>query len=272
MFELIHNGHKWTLGEGNMFTLERQNAIHNILKEKKTVTVHELSARFFTSEASIRRDLAQLEKSGTIKRTYGGAVLLEGSNVEIYANVREQEQNDPKTEIAQIAAELIQNQDIIFLDASTTTKQITKFLSEKNNLTVITNGIHTMLELSELNNVSVYGIGGKLRNHSLSIIGAQAEQFVSNFWATKFFFSCTGLSETLGAMDYSDAEAEVRKKIMHNCQMKILLADHTKFNRPAFYRTCSFDELDMLITDQRPSNEWMEVLTRSGVEVHFPVD
>lgn len=253
-----------------MFTLERQNAIVDLLREKKAVTVHELSARFFTSEASIRRDLTQLEKHGTIKRTYGGAVLVEGSNVEIHVNIREQEQNDPKIKIAQIAADLIQNQDIIFLDASTTTKHIAKFVSEKSNLTVITNGIHTMLDLAELNNVSVYSIGGKLRNHSLSITGTQAEQFVSNFWGTKFFFSCTGLSLSLGAMDYSDTEAEVRKKIMKNCQMKILLADHTKFDHPAFYKICSFDELDILITDQKPSGEWLDMLSVNGVDVRYP--
>lgn len=71
-------------------------------------------------------------------------------------------------------------------------------------------------------------------------------------------------------MDYSDGEAEVRKSIMKNCQMIILLADHTKFERPAFYRICSFDDLDMIITDQRPSDDWMEILAHNGVDVRYP--
>lgn len=253
-----------------MFTLERQNAIMELIKTKKTVSVHELSGRFFTSEASIRRDLTSLEKQGLIKRTYGGAILLEGSNVEIPVNVREQEQMDTKTQIAKIAATLIQNQDTIFLDSSTTTGQLTRFLQDKNNLTVVTNGIRAVIGLAELPDVSIYSIGGRLRNHSLSVVGGQAESFSENFWATKLFFSCTGLLDTLGAMDYSSEEAEVRKKIMKNCQTKILLADHTKFGRPAFYKICGFDMIDILITDQKPADDWMELLQKHDIRLLYP--
>ena len=216
-----------------MFTLERQNAIMALIKAKKTVSVHELSGRFFTSEASIRRDLTSLEKQGLIKRTYGGA-------------------------------------DTIFLDSSTTTGQLTKFLQDKDNLTVVTNGIRAIIGLAELPDISIYSIGGKLRNHSLSVVGGQAESFSENFWATKLFFSCTGLLETLGAMDYSSEEAEVRKKIMKNCQTKILLADHTKFGRPAFYKICGFDRINILITDQKPADHWMEILEKHNIRLLYP--
>ena len=248
-----------------MFTLERQNAIMALIKAKKTVSVHELSGRFFTSEASIRRDLTSLEKQGDDQ------VLVDFvNNVEIPVNVREQEQMDTKTQIAKIAATLIQNQDTIFLDSSTTTGQLTKFLQDKDNLTVVTNGIRAIIGLAELPDISIYSIGGKLRNHSLSVVGGQAESFSENFWATKLFFSCTGLLETLGAMDYSSEEAEVRKKIMKNCQTKILLADHTKFGRPAFYKICGFDRINILITDQKPADHWMEILEKHNIRLLYP--
>lgn len=87
-------------------------------------------------------------------------------------------------------------------------------------MTVITNGIRAISALAEYDNVAVYGISGKLRHHSLSMVGSQAESFVRDFWASKLFFSCTGLSMSHGAMDYSDAEAEVRKTMMNVCQKK----------------------------------------------------
>lgn len=250
-----------------MFTLERQNEIMELLKKTKTASVHELSQRFFTSEASIRRDLTRLEHRGLIKRTYGGAILIEGSNIEIPLDVRERNERNAKTEIAKMAASLIQNQDTIFLDSSSTTKQITHFLQDKNNLTVITNGIRIITELSEYDNVTVYGIGGKLRRHSLSMVGGQAESFVNNFLASKFFFSCTGLSLLQGAMDYSDSEAEVRKQIMKCCGQKILLADHSKFAQSAFYKICGFEMIDVLITDRQPPAEWEEYLNKCGVRL-----
>lgn len=253
-----------------MFTLERQNEIIELLRSKKSISVKELSNRFFTSEASIRRDLVNLEKQGLIKRTYGGAILIEGNNIEIPVDVRELEQKDSKVQMAKIAARLIQNQDTVFLDSSTSTKQIAQFLGDKNNLTVITNGIRTIVELAKLDNVSVYGIGGKLRHHSLSMVGGQSEAFVGDFWASKFFFSCTGLSGTQGAMDYSDTEAELRKKIMKNCTTKILLADHTKFDHSAFYKICSFDDIDYLITNREPSDNWKFILQKSGIKIMYP--
>ena len=166
-----------------------------------------------------------------------------------------------------MAATLIQNQDTIFLDSSSTTKQITHFLQPKNNLTVITNGIRIITELSEYDNITVYGIGGKLRRHSLSMVGGQAEAFANNFLATKFFFSCTGLSLLHGAMDYSDSEAEVRKQIMKCCTQKILLADHSKFTQSAFYKICGFEDIDILITDRTPPEEWTEMLSKCGVRI-----
>ena len=250
-----------------MFTLERQNEIMEILKKNKFISINKLAEHFYISTASIRRDLAKLEQQGLVKRTYGGVMLVEGVHAEIPLVVREVEQKVEKTKIAQAAAALIKNQDTVFLDSSTTTRQICSFLGDKSNLTVITNGIRAISALAEYDNIAVYGVSGKLRHHSLSMVGSQAESFVQDFWASKLFFSCTGLSMRHGAMDYSDAEAEVRKTMMGVCQQKILLADHTKFERPAFYRICSFSEIDTVITDQKPSAEWEQLLMQNNIKL-----
>ena len=250
-----------------MFTLERQNEIMEILKKNKFISINKLAEHFYISTASIRRDLEKLEQQGLVKRTYGGVMLVEGVHAEIPLVVREVEQKVEKTKIAQAAAALIKNQDTVFLDSSTTTRQICSFLGDKSNLTVITNGIRAISALAEYDNIAVYGVSGKLRHHSLSMVGSQAESFVQDFWASKLFFSCTGLSMRHGAMDYSDAEAEVRKTVMGVCQQKILLADHTKFERPAFYRICSFSEIDTVITDQKPSAEWEQLLMQNNIKL-----
>ena len=252
-----------------MLTLERQNAIRDILHREKAVSITTLSDRFATSTASIRRDLEKLEQQGLVKRTYGGAVLIEGVTEEIPLRVREIEQKEAKQKIAGIAARFIADQDTIFMDSSSTTNELTGFLSEKKAITVITNGIRAMTELSVQSNVEVYGISGKLRKPSLSMVGNQAETSVTNFWGSKLFFSCTGMWLSHGAMDYSDAEAEVRKKMMSVSQEVILLCDHTKFDRPAFYKICSFSQIHILITDQKLNSQWETLLQQSGVEIVY---
>jgi DeoR/GlpR family transcriptional regulator of sugar metabolism len=252
-----------------MLTLERQNAIMNIITKEKAVNLKKLSEQFEVSNACVRRDLEKMEQQGLVKRTYGGAVLIEGINEEIPLMVREIEQREVKNKIARTAAKLIDNRDTIFMDASTTIKELTNFFDDKENLTVITNGIRVITDIAHLENVTVYGIPGKLRKQAFSMVGDQAESFVSNYWASKLFFSCTGLWMSHGAMDYSDAEAEVRKKMMATCQKNILLCDHTKFDRPAFYRICPFSQIHVLVTDQKLSNQWESLMLQNKVEVIY---
>jgi DeoR/GlpR family transcriptional regulator of sugar metabolism len=255
-----------------MLTLERQNAIMDILNKEKAVSINKLSDQFSISTASIRRDLEKMEHQGLVKRTYGGAMLVEGINVEIPLVVREIEQKEAKYKIAREAAHFINDQDTIFMDSSTTTKELTNFMDSKNNLTVITNGIQAMIDMAALENVTVYGISGQMRKRSLSMVGNQAESCVTDYWASKLFFSCTGTWMSHGAMDYSDAEAEVRKKMMAVCQKIILLIDHTKFDRPAFYRICPFSRINVLITDQKLSPQWEILLHQNGVELIYTPD
>ncbi|MDR2766690.1 MAG: DeoR/GlpR family DNA-binding transcription regulator [Treponema sp.] len=252
-----------------MLTLERQIFIREILHREKAVSINMLSERFATSTASIRRDLEKLEQQGLVKRTYGGAVLIEGINEDIPLVVREIEQKEAKQKIARCAARYISDQDTIFMDSSTTTKELTNFLGDKKALTVITNGVRAITDLSLLDSVEVYGISGKLRKPSLSFVGNQAETMVTTYWGGKLFFSCTGMWLSHGAMDYSDAEAEVRKKMMTVSQEIILLCDHTKFDRPAFYRICPFSQVHILITDQKLAPQWESLLQQSGVEIVY---
>jgi DeoR/GlpR family transcriptional regulator of sugar metabolism len=252
-----------------MLTLERQNAIMDILYKKKVVSINTLASEFSISTASIRRDLEKMEKQGLIRRTYGGALLVEGVTEEIPLEVREIEQKEAKEKIARTAVRLIDQKDTIFMDSSTTTKEMTSFMEGIVDLRVITNGVRAMTDLAKLENVTIYGISGNLRKQQLSMVGNQAENCVSEFWASKLFFSCTGMWISHGAMDYSDAEAEIRKRMMAVSQKIILLCDHTKFDRPAFYRICPFARVNILITDEKLSPQWETLLHQNGVEVLY---
>ena len=129
-----------------MFVPERQQEIIKILKENKSASVAQLAKKLFIGEATIRRDLDKLEKQGLIKRTYGGAVWLEGLDSEIPLYIRENSNKFQKDLLGKAAAQLVNDGDIIIMDSSSTTHSIVKHLSHLKKLTVVTNGAKTRSE------------------------------------------------------------------------------------------------------------------------------
>lgn len=253
-----------------MFTIERQKEIISLLKNKKSVTVAELSEKFFIGEATIRRDLDKLEKKGLLKKTYGGAVLIEGLDIEIPLSVRETEQKSEKEVIGQLASRLIHDNEAVIIDSSSTTLRIVPHLKNINNLTVITNGAKTAVELGDLRSVKVYCTGGMLRENSLSYIGEISKKCVENFFADTLFFSCRGISMEKGLTDSNESEAELRKVMIKNCRSAALLCDHSKLGKISFCRISDFDEIDYIITDKKPSPEWVNFFNEKGVELIHP--
>ena len=253
-----------------MLTLERQNQIIELLKEKKVIQVSQLAKQFYTCESTIRRDLQKLEKMRLIKRTYGGAVLREGLNAEIPLSVREREQADAKNEIGRLAADLVEDGDSIIMDSSSTTFQMLKYLKEKKELVIITNGLKTAAAAGRELNARVYCTGGSLRENSSSLIGSDAGQFIRRRAVQKLFFSCRAVSSKLEAMDVSDGEAGLREVMRESAAESYLLCDQTKFGKTALNVICSLKEVDALITDQAPSPEYSEYLSANAVRLIHP--
>ena len=177
-----------------MFSDERRQQIIHILNEQKFVSVPILAKTFFTSEATIRRDLDKLKKTGVLKRTYGGAILIEGMDAEIPLIVREEERINEKEAIAKTASHLINEGDIIIIDSSSTCAKLVPYLYMRKPKTVITNNPKTAIELTKSSNIKVYSTGGYLRASSLSYVGEPARNMISSFFVDALFFSCRGAS------------------------------------------------------------------------------
>lgn len=254
-----------------MFTLERQQGILEFLKQNKSATVKDLSKKFFIGEATIRRDLKKLESRGFVKRTYGGALLLEGLDTEIPLFVREIEQKEAKTVIGRLAANLVKDGDIIILDSSSTILKMIPYLKNHENLTVITNGAKAAIELGEQLHMRVYCTGGMLRENSLSYIGEHARNFIKKIHADVVFFSCRAIDSEKGLTDSNEEEAELRTIMLNNSAKRILLCDDTKFDRVSFCRICDFDSIDMVVTNKKPSDKWLNLASSKGTGFIYPV-
>lgn len=253
-----------------MFSDERRQQIIDIVKQQKFINVPELAKKFYTSEATIRRDLDKLKKTGLLKRTYGGAVLIEGIDSEIPLVVREEERTAEKELIAKAAAELIREDDVIIIDSSSTCAKLVPFLAHKKPKTVITNSPKTAIQLSGNSNINIYNTGGFLRSHSLSCVGEAARNMISSLYVDTLFFSCRGASLTIGLLDPSEEEAELKRIMIKHARTRVVMLDSTKLKQTGFARICDFSDIDCIVTEERLSDEWTQHLSSCHVKILYP--
>ena len=260
----------WKEFVAEMINIERRQAIMVILQSQKSATVEELAQQLYVSPATIRRDLAQLEKDGSIQRGHGGAILRDSRDVEPPLLMREAENRLAKESIAVLAATLIRDHSILFLDSSTTVMRLIPHLRRFNRLTVITHGLKTALALYDFKQITVYCTGGRLAENTLSMHGPGACERISQFNADYCFVSCRGFSLEYGVTDASEDEAQVKRSMMQASRTKVLLFDSSKMNERYLIRCCNFNDFDAIATDKALPREAKETLENSGVFVLSP--
>ncbi len=248
-----------------MLACERKNLIMEKLQSEKKVIVNELSILFDVSEETIRRDLDKLDKEGFAIKGYGGAVLNETNTPDMPFNVRAKKNMAGKRTIATMIAGLIADGDHIIIDPSTTGVAIVNALKDKKRLTVITNSIEVLMELQDMPGWDVISTGGTLKENYLALVGPRAMENIASFNADKVILSCKGLDMRKGITDGNEMFSQVKKTMLQSAKMRILAADSTKFNQVAFSQICEINDIDMVVTDIRPSIEWMEYFREKGI-------
>ena len=249
-----------------MLAAERRNLILDKLQEEKRVVVSELSELFGVSEETIRRDLDKFDKEGLAIKSYGGAVLNEDNNTDMPFNVRRKSNMQGKKAIAQIIAGLVADGDHIIVDPSTTAVAIMKALRNKRNLTVITNSIEVLVELTDVSGWDVISTGGNLKENYLALVGPRAIDTISSFNADKVILSCKGIDMEKGVTDANELFTQVKRTMLNSATQKILAVDYTKFGRVAFSQICSVIDLDIVVTDVKPSEQWLAYFEEKGIE------
>ena len=230
-----------------MSIIREQQILEILLKEKK-VSVEQLAKTLFISEPSVRRDLQSLEKQNLIKRIHGGAILEETalSKNRIPFLLREYEQSSQKAIIAEKAIDLIRDNDVVFLDASTSCYYLIPFLASKRNLTVITNGAKALTKLAEYG-INTISTGGNLVNSCLALVGDEAYKTIEKYNADIALFSCRGLSDSGYLTDISPEENNVRKKMIEHSKRSYLLCTRDKFGKSYFHNLCHKDDITGII-------------------------
>ena len=253
-----------------MLAIERRNLIVETLQREKRVVVGELSVRFGVSEETIRRDLEKLAEEGYAVKTYGGAVLNEESYNDMPFVVRKDTNVAEKQIIGKLIAEIVQDGETLMVDASTTSVFAGRYLKARKNITMITNSVGLLLEMSDVPGFRVISTGGNLRGDTLSLTGNQVDKVFSSYVVDTAIFSCKGIDVAAGVTDSNEVNAYIKRTILGAAKRKMLAVDHTKFGQTALVRICKTEELTHVITDVRPSDEWLDFLSAHGIACVYP--
>lgn len=251
----------------------RSEQIIKFLLRAGSATIEELLAVAGSSAPSIRRDLARLENRGLIRRTHGGAELVEPLLYEPFRYdssflAREQRYASEKRRIGLAAAELIQPGETVGLTSGTTTTHIGRSLRHREKIQVVTNAINIGMELCNQPGIRTSLTGGVVPwAWSFSLTGNAALTFLDDVYMDKVFLSVTGLDAERGATSLEADEALVYRKMLKQSKQVIVAADSSKLGKvsPAFI--CPAKEIHILITDSGASAEAIAPFERQGIRV-----
>ncbi len=237
---------------------EREQEIIQLLTTHGYMTVTQLSEELFTSESSIRRHLSSLQNQGLVKRNYGGAELLTKNSQILPFATRAYRDIPQKQEIARKACQLIKDDDVIFLDQSSTTFFLAYELLKRSHVTIITNNIE-ILSLLSATELEVISTGGRLSKENRScLVGDDAIQCFSQIRADHAFFSTKALASDGTLYDCNREEVFVRNTMIANAANKVYLCDTGKFDTYSSYKQGNLKDVNYIVTEKKPQDVRLE--------------
>ena len=232
-----------------MYKNEREHEILKLLSSEGYLTVRQLSKLLYTSESSVRRDLASLENQGMVIRSYGGVELVKNSSQIIPFSTRAHHNIGAKKVMAQKAGRLIHDGDIVFLDQSSSAFFVAYEILKKSNITVVTNNIEIIALLSQ-SDVEVLSCGERLSKANRNcLLGDDAHEIFAQIHADILFFSAKSLAPDGTIYDCVREEVCIRNTMLAHAAKKVFLCDSEKINRFSGYKQCTVRDVDCVITE-----------------------
>lgn len=240
----------------------RRSKLLEAIKTNGQVKVSDLASEFNVSPLTIRRDLQYLEDTKKLERFYGGASILNDNT-----NTQEDDITLYRKLIARYAASLVEDGDTIFINTSSTALQMIKYIKDKRVTVITNNGKAIYTEHSS--NVSVILTGGELREIKEAMVGEFAANNLERVSAKKSFLGCMGLSIESGMTTEMLNEVNINQLMFRRVTgSSYIMADHTKFGRNSSFVSCSFNNIQNIITDELANPIIVNAFRERGIHVH----
>jgi DeoR family transcriptional regulator of aga operon len=246
---------------------ERRRAILELLNRDGRVLVADIAQQFETSQVTIRKDLEILHSHGLVHRTHGGALPSRDGALED-PTLREKEKfhRKEKMHIAQAAARMVSEGQVVILDSGTTATAVARELRKFRNLTIITNAVNIAAELAG-DSVEVILTGGTLRKNSFSLVGPIAEETLRRLHADILFLGVDGFDVQYGLSTPNLLEAKVNRVMVEVAKRTIAVCDSSKFGRRSLSLIVPSSGLHEVITDRGLAKADLKALRKAGLEV-----
>lgn len=233
-----------------MFEEERKIQILNILDREKSASIAMLSGYFHVSPSTIRRDLTAMEEAGLIKRTHGGAILVEKLNEDFNFAQKRTKDFELKNSIGKRAAQLVKDGEIIAINSSTITTLMAEHLTAKN-LTIVTNSLNILNIIKECSNYQIIVLGGIYMDNAQTIEGPTTTEQIKQLHFDKTFLGANGVDLQFGLSSASELEAKSKIAMINQSRDVFFLCEHKKFDRPSLFKIAELKDATAVITDWR---------------------
>ncbi len=249
---------------------ERHQAILELVQRYESVRVADLAEQLNVSESTVRIDLETLDEQGRLVRVRGGAIAKSASQMPpalSYLSQKALERAAEKQAIARWAAGLIEDSDVVMLDASSTVLHITPFLRDRRNLTIFTNGIDVGRALAKEPSNTVIMLGGILRPNGNSITGGISKQLLQDYRIQTAFVSCSSFTPDAGFFEMNLQEAQMKRLMLEASQQRIALLDSSKIGRMGLTTFATLVDFDYFVTDEQIDADMIEAVRRHKAQV-----
>ncbi|MBQ9959277.1 MAG: DeoR/GlpR transcriptional regulator [Oscillospiraceae bacterium] len=248
-----------------MNQLERKEYILRYLEENKKLRVRAIAKELAVSEVTVRSDLIALEAEGLVIKTHGGAMATSGMQGTELPSVRKSFQNSQEKKNIGAAAALIKNNDIVILDAGSTTLEIAKNI-KSSNVTVITNDIQIAFALAKKPNIKLFMPGGEMMKSVYTLVGNNTTDYFKSVCADKVFLGCDAVDIESGITNRTFQEVAIKQAMLQAAKERYVVFDQSKLGRRMFVKICPVAELDCVITGALPDN-YKELLQQYGIRL-----
>ncbi len=248
------------------FAPERQERLRQIVRARHAVRIEELRSELGVSTATVRRDLDELEGRGALRRVHGGAVAVDARPIEARFEAKAAKHAAEKRRIAARAAELVEPEARIYLDAGSTCLELGRLLVDRADITIVTNSLPAIVALAG-RGPRLIVIGGELRPLSQALMGPLSALILDALYVDRAFMGTFSLSLDAGLTTTDPGEAFTKERVLSQAGEVVLLADSSKLGSRSFAHAGRLDQLDIVITDAELDETAASVFASAGVRV-----
>lgn len=247
---------------------DRLLGVKEYIQEKETVTVEELCDEFSISPSTVRRYLTELENARLIRKIYGGAMVVHINEMKDETH-RASVEISAKTKIAEIAAGLIEDGDVVFMDTGSTAAAMIDYIDHQKNITIVTTSVPVIFKAIEKKNINLVCLGGTYYENTNSFYSNETLTESENMNFTKLFLGCTAITNKGDVTNTTYYETTLKRVVIQKTEKVILIADHTKIGKNALRKLCGLSDLYAFVTDEKPNDNIIKRCEQNNVKLYY---